>query len=363
MLCSTTPIKQNGAVSLITVLLLSTVVVVLLLSTITQSRIGISDSLDERASVAALFLAESGLENAVQRLSSASVACDASLADTFLLSGGTVNIAAGSSTHFDGVTPLSAGECRVNVEATMSSQVTRRIQSIVSFASGGGGIAVTNVGSRERRNQNFTNYNFSVTGPDPFLMVAVVVFTSAGESVTSVTYDGIPVPLFGSIASADSRLLLQLHTLPAPALGANNLRVDLSDRANFVVGAIAMSGVNQSNPVEPLGANFATGSSNTSVLNINTTTNSAWVVDAFGALLQTATPAPDVSQTIQWSLRNNGGANRVWAASSSVGPVSPGSVPLGWSWAGAAATWIQGALAVRPAGTATAVLAWRESGL
>ena len=135
--------KQGGIIGVITVMLLAIVVMLVLVLSIQISITGVNDALNQSDSVAALFLAESGLENASQRLSTGTAACDASLATTVSGIGlGGFNVQSGLNSGYDEVTTLSATQCRVRVTGAISaSNVSHTIEAIVQTGSGAGLLA------------------------------------------------------------------------------------------------------------------------------------------------------------------------------------------------------------------------------
>lgn len=107
--------RQRGAAALMAAVFLILVVSMLGLITLRLSATSVNDSLLTHDGVAALFLAESGLERAAGELAAGTTTCGAALAGTWTLAGGTVSIAnlgAGFTTDFDG-SALNPGQCRV----------------------------------------------------------------------------------------------------------------------------------------------------------------------------------------------------------------------------------------------------------
>ncbi len=126
--------RQAGAVNLLAVLFLIAVIMTVLGITMTMNASSILDSNQQGNSVQALLLAESGVENAIQRF--LTTACG-SLAQTVTQGNGTITIGAGAGTDFDGVTALAANRCRVAVGAQITgTSVVRNIEAIIEKSDG-----------------------------------------------------------------------------------------------------------------------------------------------------------------------------------------------------------------------------------
>ncbi len=129
---------QSGAVSVITVMLLAFIVMLVLTMSVQISTTGLSDTLYQKDSVAALFLAESGLERVSWNFSDSGV-CDTALAEgpVSLGSGSfTVeNLGAGFNTDFSGAA-LPVGQCRVRVAGNVSgSNTVRTLEAVLQMDS------------------------------------------------------------------------------------------------------------------------------------------------------------------------------------------------------------------------------------
>jgi hypothetical protein len=127
---------QTGAVSVITVLLLAMVVMLVLVMSIQISTTGVNDTLNQSDSVAALFLAESGMERVSWNFSNTGV-CDTTLAEGPISQGpdsfNIENLGVGFNTDFTGVA-LPAEQCRVRVVGAVSrSNTSRTLEAILEI--------------------------------------------------------------------------------------------------------------------------------------------------------------------------------------------------------------------------------------
>jgi len=205
---------------------------------------------------------------------------------------------------------------------------------------------------------NALTWNHTVAAGIDRILIVGVALTNNGTNnilkVSTVTYNGIALTRLGSQDQGvfPNNIHLELWSLVAPPTG-NNLPVliTLSQAATVAAGAMNFTGVNQ---IDPFDTPSPACQSNTNVnptLNIITTTNNAWVIDAVAALNTTA--AAVAPQTRRWNRLST-----VRLASSTRGATSPAGV-VSQSWTlGGAANWALCAIALRPQGVL--VTDWRE---
>ena len=354
--------SQRGAVGVISVFLLATIVTLSLMFTLRVSTTGISDSINQSANVAALFLAESGIEYATEQLTTGAVTCGSIPTTARAVGRGTFAIDSSFTTDYDGITALASGQCRVQVTGSVTeidSDVKRTLQSIVSTSAGSGVIASDNVETRTRNNSSSASWNHRITGTDPFLIVAISMGTIS-ESVTSITYAGVALTKAAEQNQSGSPdVRVELWYLAAPATGNNSVNVTLTGNARFVASSASFTGVDQVTPIE----DTDTGTDAAPTVQVTTTSNNAWVVDVLAQERSTPTPSVGAGQTQLWSNSSGGSASqRVYGAGSSEGPVSPvGAVTMSWSF-GMGRNWAAAAVAIKPGTPGSAgVLSWRES--
>ena len=131
--------RQRGAVGLVAALFLILVVLIMGQVTLRLAATGANDSLLTHDGVAALLLAESGLERAAGLLSVDSAACGSALAGTWGYAGGEVTIedlGGGFVTDFDG-SALAAGRCRVRATGTAGLfDAQRTVEAIIGTDAG-----------------------------------------------------------------------------------------------------------------------------------------------------------------------------------------------------------------------------------
>ncbi|TLZ55750.1 MAG: hypothetical protein E6K17_05080 [Methanobacteriota archaeon] len=190
----------------------------------------------------------------------------------------------------------------------------------------------------------------TTSGANRLLLVGVTIRTDAGQTVSSITYAGAGLTFVRAdtiAASVRSELWYRI----APATGSNSVVVTLSASAKAAVGAISLTGVDQTTPVDA--QNGATGTSVTPSVTVTTVMDGAWVVDAVafrstGAGTPTGTAG--AGQTQRWSQYNEGGgtATNIRGKGSTEGPKTPaGAVVMDWTLA-ASVDWAISGVAVRP---------------
>jgi hypothetical protein len=127
-------IQQRGAISVVVVMLIAIVVVTVLTMSMHMANTGLNDTQNQSDSIAALYLAESGIERATWRFATTGL-CDNSLAEGPInLAGNTFtinDIGAGFSQDFS-ANPLSSSQCRLQSTGIVPRSNTRRtLEAIV----------------------------------------------------------------------------------------------------------------------------------------------------------------------------------------------------------------------------------------
>jgi hypothetical protein len=349
--------QQSGVVSAIAVVLLASVVMLVLLFTVRTSSNGINDALNQSDNVAALFLAESGLEYAIQRLHAATASCDATLAATVSgIGAGGFSVQSGLTTDYDGATALPSTQCRVRVTGTVTaSNISRTIQAIVTSGSGGGAIALDNSDSRDRNHQSSLSWNFTTAGTDRLLLVGVSLRRDNNQLVSSVSYGGAAMTYLGAVNN-DPYVRVELWYLIAPALGSNSLSVNLNATGRFVVGVASFNAVDQTSPLQ-LPASFNSGQSIFPYVQLTTASDNAWAVAVLGAESNSG-QILGFNQTSLWNNPSPGNP-RIQGAGAYHGPVSPPSTITLW-WLRGNDPWSIGAVVLQPATGGAGLLSWRE---
>lgn len=131
--------RQRGAATLIAAVLLLSVVMIALLLGLLNATTDITDTSLQSDGVEALFIAESGLENAIRRFDTGT-ACGALALNNVGVGRGTFSVNNGSAAG------LPATQCRVQVTGVVNaSNTARTIESVITQSAAGGTIVLSNV--------------------------------------------------------------------------------------------------------------------------------------------------------------------------------------------------------------------------
>jgi len=194
------------------------------------------------------------------------------------------------------------------------------------------------------------SFSHTTSGSNRVLIVGVSIRNDLSQSVSTVTYAGSPLTFLRADTNGVS-VRSELWYRVAPATGANTVVVTLSVSAKAAMGAISLTGVDQSTPIDANAG--ATGSGTAPSVSVTTVTNNAWVVDA-AAFRSTANAEPTGTsgsgQTQRWSgYTESGGVSvNVRGKGSTEGPKnSPGGVVMDWSLS-ASVDWAISAASFRP---------------
>lgn len=351
-------IRQRGAVSIIAALMLAVLVTAMLLFALRDSDTAINDTLNQDDSTAALFLAESGLERAVNLLASGT-ACDASLISSHTMGKGGFDVTAGQTTDFDGVTALPAGQCRVQVTGRISNKNTQRtIQGVISSVAATG-ISFDRASNRRSSGTTSLSWNHRTSGSDRLLIVGLSLDADSGQTVTGITYNGIALSPIDAITQTDPSIPLRVEQwqLTAPPLGNHPIVVSLSANVAVVGGGVSLNGADQTGPIEAQGTQL--GSDLTPSIAVITVSNDAWIVDTIASYESTVTAGS--GQMVHWDRSTPGGGINLRGSGSSKGPIATaGSTIMSWTISSANPGWVIVASAVQPSSSSSSVLSWRE---
>jgi Tfp pilus assembly protein PilX len=124
------------------------------------------------------------------------------------------------------------------------------------------------------------NWSHTVSGRNLVLIVGVSI--TGTTPVTSVTYNGklMTAVGVGQNSQANERRV-EIWRLATPDLGNHTVSVTMSANCSIVAGAVSLTGVDQTTPIDA--SNFAKAGgagNNAPTVSITTVTNNAWIVDA-----------------------------------------------------------------------------------
>ena len=336
---------QRGAAALMIVLFLLVVGSVAVVTALSISGSDTGDTAYQHNSVAALALAESGLERVAGRLGT--TAC------TALGTEGPYSLGQGSFSIVAPAPYVDIGWCRVRVSGTVGA-VTRIVDAWLS-----GGTIVLEQESDFSATTGALTFAHTVAGTNRMLLVGIAV-DQARTVVSTVKYAGVSMTL-AIAGGTGGNPRAEIYSLFNPPAGTNNVVVTLTVSDQVSAGALSFLGVDPTTPVDATAQ--LTGNSTTASVPITPVTNNAWIVDALAAdkgvapTLGSVSPAvAGANRTQQWNLPLG---TSITGAASLYGPLNPaGTSTLSWTLS-TAKKWSYAAVALRPAGSAR-VVRWNE---
>lgn len=349
------PASARGAVNLIVVVVLLTIIGVGLTLGSRMVASSVGDSTAEDSSVAALYLAESGMEAAVANLGASNACTPAGVGVA-----GAVNFGRGTYTIQSAT--AAAPLCQIVVVGAIGN-VRRTIQAGVAF--GGGTIAFDANTSFADFANTFT-WTHTTTGANPVLIVTMALRTNAATSpVARVTYNGVGLtPSRQSVhTTAAAALRSEVWTLTNPAVGANAVLVELTNATTLrgVFHAVSLTGAAQPNAIDTTAGSSACVNNRSDTpagVILITSQNGSWILDSL-AMMPGATATPSLPGQVGWTARTGGGGGHIRGGASYRPIPTAGLTGLGWTLSAAAGEWVDCGITVRPGG-ATRIVTWAE---
>ena len=339
--------NQRGAAALMIVLFLLVVGSAAVVTALSTSGSDTGDTAYQHNSVAALGLAESGLERVAGRLSTGTACVSLGTEGPYSLGQGTFSI----------VTPapyIDIGWCRVRVSGTVGT-IKRTVDAWLS----GDSIALEQQNNASGTTNSLT-FAHNVAGTNRVLLVGVTV-DQAGTAVNWVQYAGVNLIRQASIGTG-GRPRAEIWSLVNPPVNTNNVVVSLTGNDQVIAGAMSFTGVNLTTPFDAAGQT-SSGNSSTPAITITPATNNAWIMDVMSAnnsvtaTMGTVTPAAaGAAHTQQWNL--SVGVS-IRGAASLYGPINPAAATTTRWTLVSAQRWTMAAVALRSSGSAQ-IVRWSE---
>ena len=173
----------------------------------------------------------------------------------------------GSSSLGTGVSlpvTLPVGVHAIRLDVTDGYESSSSDQTVVTV--GPSGVGVDSVSSTSGGGSSLV-VSHMVSGSSGLLLVGVSINNDNFETVSSVTYGGVPLSFVGAATDNDDARV-EIWSLVAPAVGTADVVVSFSASLthNAVVGAVSFTGVDQSDPLGLFsGAGGTSGSASVSV--------------------------------------------------------------------------------------------------
>lgn len=356
--------RQRGVAGMMAMLFLLVVVGFSAVTLLNMSSSDLQDTTAQNDGVAALFLAETGIERASQ-LYSTGTPC-ATLVPTSPPPLPPPVLFGRGSVTYTGVAPvLVAGvpvSCRIQSRGIVGN-TTRTIEVDLQRGPAAGDISYLNSVSSTTTNSSLLQWNHTIAATAGSNRIVVVGVSIRGAAiVTSGTYNGVAMTRagFGGLPPPVVNGTVRVEWLYAlnPPTGTSQIRVILSPPAGrAVAGALAFSGVDQVTPIDAVAIGTGNYPSQPSV-NITPVTDKTWIVDALAVQLNVSSASAGAGQTnpAAWRTSSGGGPPAgVFGAGSYKGPVSPiATVPMSWTLAlnpppmPPTHAWAHSVLALRP---------------
>lgn len=203
--------RQRGAATLIAAVLLLSVVMIALLLGLLNATTDITDTSLQSDGVEALFIAESGLENAIRRFDTGT-ACGALALNNVGVGRGTFSINNGTAVG------LPATQCRVQVTGVVSaSNTARTIEAVITRLTTGGTITLGNAGFQS---------GACPPGPDNWALAANWTGNVCNAWVTDTSTNGTRVlysVVTGGPGALSTTIATQAISCTTPASGGNTV--------------------------------------------------------------------------------------------------------------------------------------------
>ncbi|MCL5669131.1 MAG: hypothetical protein M1392_03920 [Gammaproteobacteria bacterium] len=279
------------------------------------------------------------------------------------LTGAKRGVAGTTAASYSSGTAVTQNQCMVT--STGAVGLARRVVERAELTSGGAGAIAFDAASSTNAGAAWSH----TVGAGSNRILIVGVSTLSGQTVTSVTYTGpsasvAPLTLVGALTNGNgTNIRGELWRLVAPEAGTGTITVTVSAGAKWVGGAVSLTGVDQTSPIDA--NNFASGTSTAPSVTVTTVSNNAWVVDTL-AYAQSATATVGTGQSQRWNTDTVGGtpATNVGGAGSSKGPNTPaGAVAMSWTLS-KSKDWVIGAVALKPAAggsVSVSAASWKET--
>lgn len=332
--------RQRGMAALMTVLFLLVVVGFAVLVALGMSGSDIGDTSNQHNSVAALFLAESGVERAMWRLGQGT-ACTSVGPDSASLGNGTFNVVSGA---------LSGSNCQIQVKGIVGN-VTRTISALASIPSGGataqtlqwtwstgntnkwayaavalrpsGSITAGAVGGPVTGAGTSRTLSYTVPAGASILLVGISV--DQATTAITMTYGGTAMTSGVTAVGVNPWPKAQIFYLINPPAGTANIVANMSISTEAVMGAMAFSGVTVgTGATTPFDVAPITNSGNSKVASVTITpaTSGAWIFDTLSINANdTTTMTAMTNRVSRWNTNSNG---NVRGDASTLGPVTSG---------------------------------------
>jgi hypothetical protein len=186
------------------------------------------------------------------------------------------------------------------------------------------------------------SWNHTCTGSNLFLAVDISLLSTAGTTVSSITYNGVALSLIGVKSSISGANRIECWGVKNPTAGTHSISVTLSASISSVASSVSYTGIDQITPTEAFNSAQAlnVGAADATVT-ITPTVKNTWIHGAVST--------NDTSVTANQTSRNNITGALGSGANEDTGPItSITSTPISYTGVGSAQIWGIAGYALRP---------------
>ena len=342
-------VTQRGAVTLIAVILLITVVTFSALVAALYTNTGVTDTLSQDNSIAALFLATTGLENANYNLSVSSTCSNAGVGT------GTTVYGRGSFEIVSG-TP-SGSLCQITTRGTIGS-VMRTIQADVRAGSGGGAPTFGNVASNNANSGSITINRPAGTVSGSLLLAQIAVRGGTTQTITAPAGWTL-VPTNGRVNSGVT-LAQAIYYRIAGAAEPASYQWTFSSSARSTGIILRYSGTHATTPIN-VSDGLAAGSGTViTAPTVTTTVANTRLVAFFSHANSAGSLTTPAGMTSRSNGNSGGGVNGIKRRATDQAIAAIGATGNKTSTASNSAARAGHLVALRPTATVTSVVTWQE---
>jgi hypothetical protein len=341
---------------------------------LSMSSSDLHDTTAQSDGIAALFLAETGVERASQLYASGTPCGAALLPAPAPAAPVAFGRGAFQSTSVAPVLLAGPSRCQLQVVGRVGNAV-RTVQAELGAALSDITLISTAFGTKSNANAAPMTWNHNIpatAGANRILLVAVSLRQSGGtEAVVlgpQTTYGGLPLLSAGGVNHPLDGLRVEWLYVLNPPTGNANISVRIAPGTPASGLSVAFSSVDQTNPIDAGPVSSSGNLPANPTAPFTTATDKARVVDALAVRLAATATKVLAGQTVPagWNTSVGGGNTGVLGAGSYMAAQSPAGVAPGpgWTLTGnppppLTKGWVHSVLALRPA-PRTYVLNWKE---
>ncbi|MCE9604990.1 MAG: DUF4347 domain-containing protein, partial [Planctomycetia bacterium] len=205
-------------------------------------------------------------------------------------------------------------------------------------------VAVNNTSSGSADGQASLTISHQSTGANRLMLVGIS-FDPHGDTITSVTYNGIALTRVGQEYDASTHASVEIWALVAPSSGIHDVVINTSGTSynGLDAGVMTFTGVDQTTPLGSFAGAF--GKSASAAVTVASQATDV-VFGLVSSHSDTTLATPDPGQTEFWNLQI--------AKATSSGTLEAGAASVDSSWTVHNEDWAAGAISIRSSGTNTA---------